>query len=1114
MKNLSLKILAFLTLIFISLTAKAQTYYYIGGDGATANFLSAVHWSNTLGGPAVASISSTNATYIIDGSDVSSTAGTQPGATVTFSLNANTAMGNLIVQNNNINVTITSINYTFGIANDITVNSGCTLSNQISQPAIIGGNMVNNGTLTYGTNQGEYTFNGVNKTISGSNTTQFRKITIGAGAYISLQRDIDITGNLTSFINGTLNAQTFLIKEVTAATANITLAAAGLLRTSNPLGVRGQTGATIDPNLTLNMSTGNTIEFCAANGTQDIWCGNSITYYHNILISGGGTKRLVNNAAQWIDIRGSITIGSGNTLDVSATGDATNIKDIEFDENFTNNGTFLARTNTVTIAGSGGTQVLTMNGSSLYDLELANPTSNAASLGSDAILTHALTFANGRLLLGNYNFTFDINALSPVGGTNLKMLVTNGNGEVKKVVAAGGGQFTYAIGEITGTAEYSPVTLNFTANSAVRTVGIRVVDSQHPNDNTITDYLSRYWHYSVSPLTGTYTYNSVYTFPSGDVVGTAANLVNSYIYLPNTIWTGLTTTSTNTSMTVNGTTQLLNGAEVTGRVTAGCVPPSQPGAFTTSSASVCAGTNGVTYSVPNDPSVTYTWTYSGTGATINGTGNSVTVNFASNATGGDLSVTAVNGCNSTPRSITVTVNQNVGTPSFSLGATTLCAGGTSTYTATASNSSSITYSIVNNSGATINPNTGAVSNVTGNFTVRATATGTCGNPTTADRAVTVTPTVGTPVFTAGSITMCVGGTSTYTATASNSTGVTYSIVGNFGATINPSTGVVSNVTDNFTVRATATGACGGPTTTDRVVNVIAATTVVTQPMSSFSCENRFVSFFISTNDANATYQWLFNNSPIQQGATGASYGIAAVHPADQGAYSVVATGTCGSDTSDIATLTVVPSQYVEIFDNYCIGGTYNFNGQILNAPGVYFDTLIGQNSCDSLVSLTLSINDPEATALLTGNANLSVAQQFVGYQWVYNGVLIDGATTPTYTATQNGDYSVIITDALGCTDTSNIVTVTALSLAEELQLFTIYPNPATQNVFIKAENVPVGEYTLTLTDVTGRVLSQRSLAIGNAVIEQINITSLAKGMYMLTVSTNSLKQTYRLVKAE
>ncbi len=82
----------------------------------------------------------------------------------------------------------------------------------------------------------------------------------------------------------------------------------------------------------------------------------------------------------------------------------------------------------------------------------------------------------------------------------------------------------------------------------------------------------------------------------------------------------------------------------------------QPGAFTTSSANVNAGQSGIVYTVPNDATVTYVWTYSGSGATINGTSNSVTVDFSSSASSGTLSVTASNNCGAgTPQSIAITV---------------------------------------------------------------------------------------------------------------------------------------------------------------------------------------------------------------------------------------------------------------------------------------------------------------------------------------------------------------------------------------------------------------------------------------------------------------------------
>jgi hypothetical protein len=87
------------------------------------------------------------------------------------------------------------------------------------------------------------------------------------------------------------------------------------------------------------------------------------------------------------------------------------------------------------------------------------------------------------------------------------------------------------------------------------------------------------------------------------------------------------------------------------------VAPAQPSLFTTKTTFVYKGDNNVAYSVQNYPGVTYVWTYSGTGATINGTGNSVTVSYASNATSGTLSVTANNACGtSTARTLPITVN--------------------------------------------------------------------------------------------------------------------------------------------------------------------------------------------------------------------------------------------------------------------------------------------------------------------------------------------------------------------------------------------------------------------------------------------------------------------------
>jgi hypothetical protein len=53
--------------------------------------------------------------------------------------------------------------------------------------------------------------------------------------------------------------------------------------------------------------------------------------------------------------------------------------------------------------------------------------------------------------------------------------------------------------------------------------------------------------------------------------------------------------------------------------------------FTANPNTVALGQTGVVYTVTSVAGVTYNWSYSGTGATITGTGNSVTVDYATTA---------------------------------------------------------------------------------------------------------------------------------------------------------------------------------------------------------------------------------------------------------------------------------------------------------------------------------------------------------------------------------------------------------------------------------------------------------------------------------------------------
>jgi hypothetical protein len=60
---------------------------------------------------------------------------------------------------------------------------------------------------------------------------------------------------------------------------------------------------------------------------------------------------------------------------------------------------------------------------------------------------------------------------------------------------------------------------------------------------------------------------------------------------------------------------------------------------------VCQGQTDIPYSVEEIPNaISYLWIYSGTGATINGTTNNISISFATNATSGNLTVVGANSC--------------------------------------------------------------------------------------------------------------------------------------------------------------------------------------------------------------------------------------------------------------------------------------------------------------------------------------------------------------------------------------------------------------------------------------------------------------------------------------
>ena len=273
--------------------------------------------------------------------------------------------------------------------------------------------------------------------------------------------------------------------------------------------------------------------------------------------------------------------------------------------------------------------------------------------------------------------------------------------------------------------------------------------------------------------------------------------------------------------------------------------------------------------------------------------------------------------------------------------------------------------------------------------------------------------------------------------------------------------------------AVVSNACETVTSEVATLTVSAGPTITAQPQARAACDGAAVTFSVTAAGAEPlTYQWRKDAQPID-GATAASYTIAAVVADDAGNYDVVVENTCGTLTSDAAALTVdagpaITSQPQS--QSACTGGTatftvvangtppityqWRFDGQpidgatadsytidpIAEADAGQYDVVV-THACGAITSdpAVLAVDggpiistQPEAQTVCDGDTvTLSVVADGVEpltYQWRKDGQPIDDAIAATYaidtaSPADAGNYDAVVTGPCGST-TSDVATLT------------------------------------------------------------------------------------------
>jgi hypothetical protein len=240
------------------------------------------------------------------------------------------------------------------------------------------------------------------------------------------------------------------------------------------------------------------------------------------LITPGTTVKIM--AGTSVTVNNQLTIQNGGTLYITGT--------VILKNNLANQNTGANSLGTGTISCSGAV-VQTISGQNIIqNMGINNPA--GVSIAGNTTVNGTLTLTNGIASIGSYNLVMGASATVSGTPSSAAMVATTGTGQMQKIFSAPG-TFTYPVGDATGTAEYSPVTLVFNSGTfgAGSMAGVNLADAAYPG--TAGSYLSRYWNISQTGISG-FSCNATFQYPAADVTGTEGDIF-SFIVDPVLPWT-------------------------------------------------------------------------------------------------------------------------------------------------------------------------------------------------------------------------------------------------------------------------------------------------------------------------------------------------------------------------------------------------------------------------------------------------------------------------------------------------------------------------------------------------------------------------------------------------
>ena len=160
--------------------------------------------------------------------------------------------------------------------------------------------------------------------------------------------------------------------------------------------------------------------------------------------------------------------------------------------------------------------------------------------------------------------------------------------------------------------------------------------------------------------------------------------------------------------------------------------------------------------------------------------------------------------------------------------------------------------------------------------------------------------------------------------------------------------------------------------------------------------------------------------------------------------------------------------------------------------------ITGVTTCPSVAAVSITANGALLTASTTG----------LSYQWYYNNSPINNATNQSFTATQDGNYTVKVTYQIGCVTSAPYTYGNGgIGIDENSIAFKLFPNPVSELLTIS--NLSGKMATYSLLDLSGR--SILTFESQDATVT-MDFSKFSSGNYFVNIEGFAGKKTYRIVK--